>query len=136
MDFALPAATEKIRLRIRDFVAEELLPAERDPSNWGEGENIRLDRLEVLRQKAKSAGLWAPQMPKERGGLGLNHVGMAACYEEAARSLFGPLVFNCAPPDDGNMQVLNKIGGTFTAEDESRLKAFTAQISIGVENAE
>ena len=117
MDFALPAATEKIRLRIRDFVAEELLPAERDPSNWGEGENIRLDRLETLRQKARSAGLWAPQMPKDRGGLGLNHVGMAACYEEAARSLFGPVVFNCAAPDDGNMQVLNKIG---TAKQKTR----------------
>ena len=35
----------------------------------------------------------------------------------------------------GVTQVLNKIGGTFTAEDESRLKAFTAQISIGLENA-
>ncbi len=117
MDFVLPAATEKIRLRIRDFVAEELLPAERDPSNWGEGENIRLDRLETLRQKAKAAGLWAPQMPKERGGLGLNHVGMAACYEEAARSLFGPAVFNCSAPDDGNMQLLNKVG---TAKQKTR----------------
>ncbi len=40
---------------------------------------------------------------------------------------------------DGKMigvtQVLNKRGGAFTDEDETRLKAFTAQVSIALENA-
>ena len=49
-------------------------------------------------------------MPKVRGGQGVGVVGMAACYEEMARSIFGPLVFNCAPPDDGNMIILEKVG--------------------------
>jgi adenylate cyclase len=35
----------------------------------------------------------------------------------------------------GVTQVLNKRGGPFTAEDEQRLKAFTAQVSIALENA-
>ena len=35
----------------------------------------------------------------------------------------------------GVTQALNKRGGPFTAEDESRLKAFTAQVSIALENA-
>jgi adenylate cyclase len=35
----------------------------------------------------------------------------------------------------GVTQVLNKLGGPFTAEDEQRLKAFTGQIAIGLENA-
>ncbi|MBU1150436.1 MAG: GAF domain-containing protein, partial [Proteobacteria bacterium] len=35
----------------------------------------------------------------------------------------------------GVTQVLNKRGGPFTQEDESRLKAFTAQVSIALENA-
>lgn len=35
----------------------------------------------------------------------------------------------------GVTQVLNKRGGPFTQEDESRLRAFTAQISIALENA-
>ena len=35
----------------------------------------------------------------------------------------------------GVTQVLNKRVGPFTAEDESRLRAFTAQISIALENA-
>ncbi|MES2261163.1 MAG: GAF domain-containing protein [Pseudomonadota bacterium] len=35
----------------------------------------------------------------------------------------------------GVTQVLNKRGGPFSSEDESRLRAFTAQISIALENA-
>ena len=35
----------------------------------------------------------------------------------------------------GVTQSLNKKGGPFTAEDEARLKAFTAQVSIALENA-
>src|SRR6202042_2931598 len=47
----------------------------------------------------------------------------------------------CAPVTNkhgkaiGVTQVINKIGGTFTQDDEVRLKAFTAQISIALENA-
>jgi len=36
----------------------------------------------------------------------------------------------------GVTQVLNKRGGPFTAEDEQRLKAFTAQVAIALENAQ
>jgi adenylate cyclase len=35
----------------------------------------------------------------------------------------------------GVTQALNKSGGAFSAEDESRLKAFTAQVAIALENA-
>ena len=35
----------------------------------------------------------------------------------------------------GCTQVLNKVGGGFTEEDESRLKAFTQQVAIALENA-
>lgn len=35
---------------------------------------------------------------------------MAVCYEEMNRSIFGPVVFNSAAPDDGNMMVLNRLG--------------------------
>jgi acyl-CoA dehydrogenase len=110
MDFTLPAHIESYRKRYRAFVAEHLLPLERDRSAYDEHDNIRLDVLEPLRAKAKAAGLWAPQMPKERGGQGFNIVAMAACYEEMNHSIFGPVTFNCAAPDDGNMIVLNKIG--------------------------
>src|SRR5262249_41135510 len=44
-------------------------------------------------------------------------------------------IFNKAGTAIGVTQVLNKRGGPFTAEDESRLRAFTAQIATGLENA-
>jgi acyl-CoA dehydrogenase len=109
MDFTLPAHIEEFRLRVRDFVAEHVLPLEADPGTWGEGENVRDEVLAPLRSRAREEGLWCPQMPRERGGQGFGPVAMAACYEEMARSLFGPAVFNCAPPDDGNMLVLEKV---------------------------
>ncbi len=109
MDFSLDSETADLCGRIRNFVAAEILPLESDPASFDEHENIRLDVLQTLRAKAKSEGLWSLQMPKERGGGGLNTVGMAACYEEMARSIFGPVVFNSAAPDDGNMFVLNRV---------------------------
>jgi len=109
MDLTLPPEVEAKRRAIRDFVAEELLPQEQDPTAYDEHENINDERLSELRGKAKAAGLWSLQMPKERGGGGLSKVGMAACYEEMNRSIFGPVVFNSAAPDDGNMMVMEKV---------------------------
>ncbi len=110
MDFSLPPAVEDYRLRYRAFVREAVLPLDTAPSSFDAHANIRADLLATLRAKAKAEGLWAPQMPKERGGQGLSVVGMAACYEELNYSLFGPVSVNCAAPDDGNMILLNRIG--------------------------
>ena len=110
MDFTLPPAIEEARRRARQFVDDEVLPVENDPANYDDHENITLAALRPLRAKAKTAGLWAPQMPTERGGMGLPTIGMAAVYEEMNRSIFGPVAINCAAPDDGNMFVLNRIG--------------------------
>ncbi len=112
MDFAVPPELDALRLRYRAFVADQVLPLEDDPASYDEHENIRLDLLETLRERAKAAGLWAPQMPRERGGLGLPVLGMAACYEEMGRSIFGPAAFNCAAPDDGTMILLEKVART------------------------
>ena len=90
------------------FIEEHVLPLESDPENFSEHENIPTERLEPVRAKAKAAGLWAPQSPKEYGGMGLPIVAWAVMYEEAARSIFGPLALNCMAPDDGNMNVLAK----------------------------
>lgn len=118
MDFTLPPEIDALRLKVRAFVEKEIIPLEADPANYDAHENIRLDVLAPLRDKAKAAGLWAPQMPAARGGLGLPMVGWAAFYEEANRSIFGPLAFNCAAPDDGNMNVLNKVLKTDAQKDQ------------------
>jgi acyl-CoA dehydrogenase len=109
MDFSLTPEIENLRQRLRSFVETEIMPLEGDPASYDDHENISLEKLAPLRVKARAAGLWALQMPKARGGQGLNVAGMAACYEEMGRSIFGPVVFNCAAPDDGNMILLEKV---------------------------
>ena len=111
MDFSLTPEIEDFRRRIAAFVAEHVLPLESRPEAYDAGENIADEPLSDLRAKAKQAGLWALAMPKARGGQGLGIVGLAACYEEMNRSIFGPVVFNAAAPDDGNMLLLDKVLG-------------------------
>ncbi len=109
MDFTLPPEVDALRLKVRAFVDAHLIPLESQQEAYDAHENIADEALQRMRGLAKGQGLWSPQMPPDRGGLGLNTQGMAAFYEEANRSIFGPVVFNCAAPDDGNMFVLNKV---------------------------
>ena len=51
------------------------------------------------------------------------------------RSMLCTPVINKAGVVIGATQVLNKKGGSFNHEDEARLKAFTAQVSVALENA-
>ena len=110
MDFRIPAETERLRAAIADFVEAELLPLEADPAAFDDHENIRLDLLDGVRAKARAAGLWVLQLPREEGGAGLSRVDMAVAYEAMNRSIFGPAAFNSAAPDDGNMMVLAALG--------------------------
>ena len=110
MDFSLPKEIENIAKRTAQFVDEEILPLEANPDNYDAHENISLELLAQMRQRAKQIGLWAPQAPADRGGMGLPVMGWAAMYEQANRSIFGPVIMNCAAPDDGNINLLSKIG--------------------------
>jgi acyl-CoA dehydrogenase len=110
MDFALPADVEALRARIERFVDERLVPLEADASSYDAHENIEPALLDRLRAQAKREGLWALQVPRAWGGQGLSVVAMAACYEAMNASIFGPVVFNSAAPDDGNMMLLAKVG--------------------------
>ena len=117
MDFALPADVEALRARIAAFVRERIVPLEADRANYDAHENIAPEVLARMQAEVKAAGLWAPQVPRAHGGLGLTVVGRAACYEEMNASIFGPVCFNCAAPDDGNMTVLAKVA---TAAQQAR----------------
>ncbi|CBL43806.1 Acyl-CoA dehydrogenase [gamma proteobacterium HdN1] len=109
MDFTLSPEIESLRLKVRAFVSEHVIPLESQASAYDAHENLNEAAVAELRRLAKAQGLWAFQMPHTLGGLEVGVQGMAALYEEAARSPFGPLAFHCAAPDDGNMILLNKI---------------------------
>jgi acyl-CoA dehydrogenase len=108
MDFTISPRIEDFRTRVARFVEDEILPIEGDRANYDEHENITHRALDTLRGKARAEGLWCLQLKPETGGQGLGKVGMAVCYEEMNRSIFGPVVFNSAAPDDGNMMVLEQ----------------------------
>src|SRR5262245_41571727 len=103
MDFNLSNEVEELRLRVRAFVREEVLPVE--PAE-AEEEGLPPDTLAGLREKARRAGLFAPQLPRDLGGLGLDTVGLCVVFEEAGYSPLGALALHCAAPDEGNMHLL------------------------------
>jgi acyl-CoA dehydrogenase len=110
MDFTISPELAGLRDRIEDFVQARILPVEADRSAWDAHENIADGPLRELRAQARAEGLWCPQLSVKNGGLGIGKMGMAVCYEAMNRSIFGPVVFNAAAPDDGNMMVLEALG--------------------------
>ncbi|UGS37231.1 acyl-CoA dehydrogenase family protein [Capillimicrobium parvum] len=112
IDFSLPDDVVELRDRARAFVADVVIAAEpRDRSEHGLDEGLRRE----LQGAARAAGVFAPQVPRELGGLGLDTRGMAVVFEEAGYSILGPQALNCAAPDEGNMHMLHLI-----ATDEQR----------------
>lgn len=109
MEFTLASNVDDIRRRVRRFVDERLIPLEADRANFDPHENIRRELLGPLRAEAKALGVWALQSPVSLGGGGMGAAQRAPIYEEMNRAIFGPVVFNCAAPDDGNMMVLEKV---------------------------
>lgn len=109
MAFTIDPATDALRARIAAFVRDEIIPLEAGHANEDAHGNITLAALESLRGKVKAAGLWTPQLPRALGGLGLSMRALAPLYEAMNESIFGPVAFNCAAPDDGNMRVLAQV---------------------------
>ena len=105
MDFSIPPHVEELTRRVRQFVDAEVIPLEKHAYDTLDG--LPKDMLREVRQKAKAAGLWAPQLPVELGGLGLTLQEIVPVFETAGRSLFGPLALNCSAPDEGNMHLLD-----------------------------
>lgn len=124
MDFALSPRDEDVRARIAAFVEAHILPLESDPAARDDHDNIAEAPLQALRARARSEGLWCPQLAPEHGGMGLSFVGMAAAYEAMNRSIFGPVVFNAAAPDDGTMMALARVA---TPDQRARWLAPIAQ---------
>lgn len=103
MNFTLPPDLTSLRDRVRAFIRAIVVPLEPHES---EHEGLPSELLNRVRQQARTAGVWAPQLPPELGGLGLGTLGMCVLFEEAGYSPLGPLALNCAAPDEGNMHLL------------------------------
>src|SRR5664279_5066992 len=107
VDFALTPELQELQARIRAFIAEEIIPLERDPRRTAHGPTDELRRELVAR--ARRAGLLSPHVAREYGGLALSHFGRAIAFEEAGYSLLGPVALNVFAPDEGNMHLLEAV---------------------------
>lgn len=115
MDFDPPAELRPLLAKIEQFIEEHVMPAEHEVLERGFLASDRL--LSDLRGKVKAAGMWAPQLPKDIGGLGLNLVEHGLVSEKLGRSPLGHYVFGAQAPDAGNAEILHKFG---TPEQKSR----------------
>jgi acyl-CoA dehydrogenase len=102
------ATADALACRIREFVDRHVIPLE--PAFLGRPFPELLPVVNDLRAEVKAAGLWAPQLPAQLGGLGLRLPEFARVSEELGRSPLGHYLFNCQAPDAGNMEVLIECG--------------------------
>ena len=107
MDFSIPPELDELRARTAAFVRDKIIPLETDPRQGRHGPTDAFRR--ELNALAAAAGLLAPHVGTEWGGLGLSHVGKALVFEEAGYSLLGPLAMNISAPDEGNMHLLEAV---------------------------
>ncbi len=105
MDFSTPSHIQALATRVRQFIDQEVIPLEAEVDQHENG--ISPQNLQAVREKARAAGLWCPQLPPELGGLGLSLQEIVPVFEAAGRSLLGPLALNCSAPDEGNMHLLH-----------------------------
>src|SRR6476619_3763905 len=91
--------------RIRAFVRDELGPLE--ARFLHEPFRALLPAMAEARAAVKAQGMWAPQLPRGLGGLGLPLTDFAWVSEELGRSPLGHLAFNCQAPDAGNLELLH-----------------------------
>ncbi|MGH6714097.1 MAG: acyl-CoA dehydrogenase family protein, partial [Bradyrhizobium sp.] len=82
IDFEIPAEAKAIRLKVRKWVQDECIPAEKELDT-----KPLAEVLGPLRKKARAQGLWCPWVPKEYGGMGLGPLANALVQMELGESM-------------------------------------------------
>lgn len=114
MDFNLTSAQRDLQARTRAFIAEAVMPLERDAGQTPHGPTEALrNHLVAL---ARQAGLLTPHAGTELGGLGLSHQDKAIVFEEAGYSTLGPTALNIHAPDEGNVHLLEVVANAAQRE--------------------
>ncbi|MCP3938646.1 MAG: acyl-CoA dehydrogenase [Actinomycetia bacterium] len=116
----IPTVSDRIN-EIRNLTASivnnEILPNEN--MLWGERRGMTFtddDRAEAsrlrkgIREKVRQTGLWAPHLPTEYGGAGLNFLEHAYMNEVLAYAIGAAALFGVVAPNSGNQKILVKYG--------------------------
>ncbi len=116
----IPTLDERIndiRMRTAKIVNDWILPNETKlwPQRQG-GELAEHDRRvahelrEEVKQQVWEAGLWAPHLPAEYGGMGLDFLAHAYMNEVLAYAMGAARLFGVVAPNSGNQRILLKYG--------------------------
>ncbi|MGB5498127.1 MAG: acyl-CoA dehydrogenase family protein, partial [Maribacter sp.] len=115
MNFEYSERSIALQEKLKLFIAKNIIPVQEEvevfnynPTNaWK-----KWPGLDALKEKAQKEGLWNLFLPKGYGALspGLTNLEYAPLAEIMGRILWSSEVFNCSPPDTGNMEVLAKYG--------------------------
>jgi|TARA_B110000977_G_scaffold118752_1_gene153205 acyl-CoA dehydrogenase len=116
MDLDIPERLVPIRDKIDNFVKTNVDPltdeyyTEIDVGDRWQHTDRQLEILNGLKDKAREAGLWNFFLPESQGGAGVSNLEYAHLAEVMARNPIASEIFNCAAPDTGNMEVLERYG--------------------------
>ena len=111
MNFDHSSKVKDLEQRLAGFMDEHIYPNE--ARYYQEIEQNRwqpVPVIEELKPKARAVGLWNLFLPQDDRGAGLTNLEYAPLCEIMGRSAMAPEVFNCSPPDTGNMEVLARYG--------------------------
>ena len=102
---------------VRTFIRETVNPMSEEFHRLGENKKDiwsyapgQLEALEAAKDKAKAEGLWNFFLPDAETGEGLSNLDYAYIAVELGKNPMSSEVMNCAAPDTGNMEVLERVG--------------------------
>jgi acyl-CoA dehydrogenase len=118
MDFEYSARCKELQARLLAFMDEHIYPNEKafkeevDRNGIDKGNRwIPTELIERLKPLAREQGLWNLFLPKSpRAPEGLSNLDYAPLCEIMGRVAWAPEVFNCAAPDTGNMETIERYG--------------------------
>jgi acyl-CoA dehydrogenase len=108
-----PEPARDLARRARELMDEVVVPAERELPG---GTAVSEGTVSRLRSQAREYGVYAPQMPEEYGGGGYSFREALPAFEQAGRSLLGPVAMRVDAPDEGNMHLLELVGDDLQKE--------------------
>jgi acyl-CoA dehydrogenase len=107
MEYADSEAGRELTARAREFINETVIPVECEELGDGPVDDAV---IESLREEARDRDIYCPQIGTEHGGLGYSFREALPLFEEAGRSLLGPVSMGINAPDEGNMHTLELVG--------------------------
>ena len=103
--------------KVKAFIKDEVQPITLEFFKLGENRDDRwswapgqLELLDGVKAKAKAQGLWNFFLPDDATGQGLSNLDYAYIAAELGKNSLASECMNCAAPDTGNMEVLERVG--------------------------